>query len=181
VPTVLKSGSLNLLEHGSLYLLYINLGVQMRLERSRPSWSTTSTTYVFLSNTHFDTVIRLRAGRPRNSGSVLERAETVLFAGPSRPAPRCAQPPIQWVPANVSQRVRRWRREPTTHLDLAPRLKKAYRYVSIPPHGFMGARGQLSFTLRSNTSTLSETPSSPRGRIKVMLGVFHEQGATRHK
>jgi hypothetical protein len=49
----------------------------------------------------------LRAGRPRSRSSSPARVKSFLFSRPFRPTLRSTQPPVQWVPGDLSPGVKR--------------------------------------------------------------------------
>jgi hypothetical protein len=53
----------------------------------------------------------LRAGRPRGRSSSPRRVKNFLICASSRPALGSTQPPIQWIPGDLSPGVKRLGRE----------------------------------------------------------------------
>jgi hypothetical protein len=60
------------------------------------------------------------------------RVKNFLFFTSSRPTLESTQPPIQWVPGDLSPGVKRPGRDLTTHLQLVPRLRKCGSILRLP-------------------------------------------------
>jgi hypothetical protein len=60
-----------------------------------------------------------------------------LFSRSSRPALRSTQPPLQWVPGDLSPEVKRPGREVDHSPPNSAEVKKMWIYTSAPPYAFM--------------------------------------------
>jgi hypothetical protein len=63
--------------------------------------------------------------------------EARIFFMSFRPVPGTTQPPIQWVPEDLSPGVKRSEREVDHSLPTGAEVKKTWIYTSIPPYAFM--------------------------------------------
>jgi hypothetical protein len=79
----------------------------------------------------------LWAGRPRGQSSSPGRAKNFLFSMLSRLALEPTQPPIQWIPGALSQRVKRQGHEVNHSPPASTEIKKIWIYIFTPPYAFM--------------------------------------------
>jgi hypothetical protein len=80
-------------------------------------------------------VIRLRAGRPGDQGSIPGEVEWIFpVVSVSRPVLGTTQPPVQWVPAVLSAGLKRGRGVTlTTHPHLVSRSRMSRSYTPLLP------------------------------------------------
>jgi hypothetical protein len=85
----------------------------------------------------------LRGGRPDGLSSIPGRGERIFpLTSESRPALRPTQPPVQWVPGDISPGLRRGRGVTlTTHPHLVPRSRMSRSYTSSPTSAFVACSG----------------------------------------
>jgi hypothetical protein len=74
-----------------------------------------------------------RGGLSSGPGGV----KNFLLSRSSRPALRCTQPPIQWVPGTLFPGVKRPGREVDHSPPTSAEVKKMWIYTSTPPYAFM--------------------------------------------
>jgi hypothetical protein len=66
------------------------------------------------------------------------KVKNVLFSTSSRPALRSTQPPIQWVPGDVSSGIKRPGREADHSPPASAEVKKMWINTSTLPYAYMG-------------------------------------------
>jgi hypothetical protein len=100
-------------------------------------WNLDSTQTSCVNKTHHFKCDWLRARWQRSRSSSPSRIKTFLFSMSSRPVLGPTQPPIQWVPRDLSPGVKRPGRE-ADHSSLASaEVKKMWIYTFTPPYAFM--------------------------------------------
>jgi hypothetical protein len=76
-------------------------------------------------------MIRLRAGQPRNCGSIPGKCETVFFTA-SRPALGLTQHPVQWIPEVFSSGINRAGHETGQNVHQVKSLKMRGALSTFP-------------------------------------------------
>jgi hypothetical protein len=77
----------------------------------------------------------LGVGRPGFDSR--QRQQIAHFSTSSRPALGSTQPPIQWVPGDISPDLKRLERDADHSPPSSAEVKKTWIYTSTPPYVFM--------------------------------------------
>jgi hypothetical protein len=90
----------------------------------------------------------LQAGRPRSRSSSSGKVKNFLFSTSSRPALGFIQPPIQWVPGDLSPGEKRPEREADHSPPISAEVKKVDLYI----HSFIRLHGIVLNWLSTGTA-----------------------------